>query len=257
MSPLRGQHALVTGANRGIGAAIARALATSGSDVSLLVRDAASAEALAKELRAHGVRAGVVTADVTDRAALVRACAAAAEARGPVTALVNNAGSVKTVPFLKTDAALFNSMHAVHVMGPMHASQAVLPAMIARGSGAIVNVASIAGLYGAAYVSAYVTAKHGMVGLTRALAVEFQSKGIRVNAVCPGYTATDMVDEGVARIVAKTGRTEEEALQSILADAGQTRLVTPEEVAEAVVAYCRPTSTANGEARPLMGEDLA
>jgi len=257
MSPLRGQHALVTGANRGIGAAIARALATSGSDVSLLVRDAASAEALAKELRAHGVRAGVVTADVTDRAALVRACAAAAEARGPVTALVNNAGSVKTVPFLKSDAALFNSMHAVHVMGPMHASQAVLPAMIARGSGAIVNVASIAGLYGAAYVSAYVTAKHGMVGLTRALAVEFQSKGIRVNAVCPGYTATDMVDEGVARIVTKTGRTADEALQSILADAGQTRLVTPEEVAEAVVAYCRPTSTANGEARPLMGEDLA
>ncbi|MCL4212613.1 MAG: SDR family NAD(P)-dependent oxidoreductase [Gemmatimonadales bacterium] len=252
---LKGEHALVTGANRGIGAAIARALAAEGADVSLLVRDAAGAEPVAAELRATGVRAGIVTADVTDRAALLRACAAAAEARGPVTLLVNNAGTVQTVPFLKVDDAEFARMYAVHLMAPVHAAQAVLPAMLERGGGAIVNVASIAGLVGAPYVAAYVAAKHAMVGLTRALAVEFQAKGIRVNAVCPGYTDTALVSDAMTRIVKKTGRSEAEAMALILADAGQTRLVTPEEVAEAVVRLCDPTSSANGTALPLLGAE--
>ena len=148
-------------------------------------------------------------------------------------------------------------MFAVHVMGPVHATQAVLPAMLARGSGTIVNVASIAGLVGASYVAAYVAAKHAMVGLTRALAVEFQSRGIRVNAVCPGYTDTDLVSDAVTRIVAKTGRSEAEAMQMILSDAGQKRLVHPDEVAAAVVAFCHPDSGATGQALPLMGEDPA
>ena len=255
MSRLRGEHALVTGANRGIGLATARLLAREGADLSLLVRSASSAETVASELRAHGVRAGVVTADVSDRAALFSACHKAAEQRGPVTILVNNAGSVQTVPFLKSEPALFHRMYAVHLMGPVHATQAVLPGMLERGSGAIVNVASIAGLVGASYAAAYVAAKHAMVGLTRALAVEFQAKGIRVNAVCPGYTDTALVSDAVQRIVAKTRRSEEEAMAIILADAGQQRLVRPEAVAEAILSFCDPRSLANGESRPLMGRD--
>lgn len=257
MTSMKGEHALVTGANRGIGAAIARQLAAAGADVSLLVRDPQSAGSLAEELRALGVRVGIVTADVTDRAGLQRACDEAAAARGPVTALINNAGSVRTIPFLKSDAAQFTSMYAVHVMGPVHAAQAVLPAMLARGSGSIVNVASIAGLVGAAYVAHYVAAKHAMVGLTRALAVEFAAKGIRVNAVCPGYTDTELVSDAVTKIVGKTGRSAAEAMQIILTDAGQTRLVTPDEVAAAVVAFCDPASSVTGQALALMGEARA
>jgi NAD(P)-dependent dehydrogenase (short-subunit alcohol dehydrogenase family) len=255
VSRLRGEHALVTGANRGIGLATARLLAREGADVSLLVRSASSAETVASELRALGVHAGVVSADVSDRSALFSACHKAAEQRGPVTILVNNAGSVQTVPFLKSEPALFHKMYAVHLMGPVHATQAVLPGMLERGAGAIVNVASIAGLVGASYTAAYVAAKHAMVGLTRALAVEFQAKGIRVNAVCPGYTDTALVSDAVRRIVAKTRRSEEEAMAIILADAGQQRLVRPEEVAVAILSFCDPTSLANGESRPLMGRD--
>lgn len=257
MTPLHGEHALVSGANRGIGAAIARHLAAAGADVSLLVRDPHSAAALAEELRGRGVRVGVVAADVTHREAVREACATAAAERGPVTVLVNNAGSVTTAPFLKSDPSLFDAMLAVHLLGPVHTTQAVLPAMIERGRGAIVNVASIAGLRGAAYITAYVAAKHALVGLTRALAAEFQAKGIRVNAVCPGYAATDMVADGVARIVAKTGRSDAEALRSMLANEGQARLVRPEEIAAAVIALCDPASTASGEALVLMGEDDA
>lgn len=257
MTALRGQHALVTGANRGIGAEIVRQLAAAGADVTLLVRTASSAEALCAEVSALGVRAGIVTADVTDPAALVAACGEAARARGPVTALVNNAGTVQTIPFLRTAPALFEQMYAVHLMAPVIATQAVLPAMLERGAGTIVNVASIAGLLGAPYVAAYVAAKHAMVGLTRALAVEYQAKGIRVNAVCPGYTDTDLVSDAVEKIVKKTGRSAEEAMALILADSGQKRLVRTAEVAAAVVALCDPVSTANGSAIPLLGEEAS
>ena len=257
MTALRGQHALVTGANRGIGAEIVRQLAAAGADVTLLVRKPQGAEALCAELSALGVRAGIVAADVTDRTALVAACGDAAKARGPVTALVNNAGTVQTVPFLRSEPALFEQMYAVHVMAPVIATRAVLPAMLERGAGTIVNVASIAGLLGAPYVAAYVAAKHAMVGLTRALAVEYQAKGIRVNAVCPGYTDTDLVSDAVEKIVKKTGRSAEEAMALILADSGQQRLVSTAEVAAAVVALCDPASTVNGSAIPLLGAETA
>lgn len=252
-APLQGQHALVTGANRGIGAATVHALAAAGADVTLLVRDRAAGDAVARRLP---TRTHVVVADVTDHAAVRHGCDEAAATLGPVTILVNNAGSVDTVPFLKTTPHLFERMFAVHVLGAVVTAQAVLPAMLEQGSGRIVNVASIAGLHGAPYVAHYVAAKHALVGLTRALAVEFASKGILVNAVCPGYTDTDLVSTSVERISAKTGRSPEEARGLILADAQQPRLVTVEEVATAVLAFCLPASAGvTGRTTILMGHD--
>lgn len=235
MSSLAGRHALVTGANRGIGAAIARALSTEGASVTLMVRDAGRAQPVAAELA--GPHA-VVVADLTDRLAVHAACVEAAERMGPVDILVNNAGSTESAPFLKTGPELFERMIAIHLLGAVHATQAVLPTMIARGSGHVINIASTAGLHGQPYVTAYVAAKHALVGLTRALAREVAGRGIAVNAVCPGYTETDLVHDAVARIAAKTGKSEAEALHSILASAGQKRLVTTDEVAVAVIALC-------------------
>jgi len=251
--PLAGKHALVTGANRGIGAAIVRELAAHGAAVTLMVRDGAAAERVAKSV---AVRTHIVTADVTDRDAVHRGCADAAAALGPVDVLVNNAGTVETLPFLRSTDGTFLTMFGVHVLGAVHTSQAVLPAMIERGGGRIVNVASIAGLFGAPYVAHYVAAKHALVGLTRALATEFAHKGITVNAVCPGYTDTDLVSGSLGLITAKTGKTETEALAQILRDAGQPRLVLPHEVAQGVAQFCLPTAASkNGETLVLMGKD--
>ena len=169
---------------------------------------------------------------------LSSACAAAAEALGPIDILVNNAGTAESAPLLKSNTALFERMIAMHLMAPVHASQAVLPSMLERGAGHIVNVASVAGLMGAPYVTAYTSAKHAMIGLTRSLALEVGPRGVSVNAVCPAYTDTDLVTGAVERIVQRTGRSASEALHSILADAGQTRIVTSEEVADAVLALC-------------------
>lgn len=254
MTTLNGRHALVTGANRGIGAAIVRALSAAGADVTLLVRDARSAEDVAASLTG---RSAVVVADVADRDAVWQACDDAAAQLGTVDILVNNAGSIETVPFLKTEPALFERMLAVHLMGAVHTSQAVLPGMLERGGGRIVNVASIAGLQGAPYATAYTAAKHALVGLTRALALELAPKGIFVNAVCPGYTDTELVSNAVARIVAKTGRAPADVLQTIIGAAGQTRLVQPEEVVDVVMRFCDPASDGvSGQAIPLLGEPV-
>jgi 3-hydroxybutyrate dehydrogenase len=240
---MQGQHALVTGANRGIGAAIARHLARAGADLSLLVRTPSNAEPLALELRALGVRAALRTA-----------IAEAESALGPVHALINNAGTAETVPFLKSDDAVFGRMIAVHLMAPVHAIQAVIPGMIARGGGRIVNVASIAGLGGGAYITAYTAAKHAEMGLTRALAVEFKAKGVTVNAVCPGYVDTEMVSGAIEKVVKKTGITPEQALATIIRDSGQKRLATVDEVAAAVLAYALPSCAVTGEHTMVMGD---
>ena len=246
MSALRGRHAIVTGANRGIGAAIARSLSEQGASVSLMVRNRARGEETACTLVGSHT---TVVADLTDRSAVHAACAAAAERLGPVDILVNNAGSTESAPFLKSDPELFERMIAVHLLGAVHTTQAVLPSMIARARGHVINVASTAGLRGEAYVTAYVAAKHALVGLTRALAVEMSKHGISVNAVCPGYTDTDLVSESVARVAAKTGMTEDDALRSILERAGQSRLVTVDEVAAAVIDLCTATdATRSGQA---------
>lgn len=246
MSALTGKHALVTGANRGIGEAVAQMLSEHGASVSLMVRNRARGEET--ECLLEGSHATVV-ADVTDRSAVHAACAAAAERLGPIDILVNNAGSTESAPFLKSEPELFERMIAVHLLGAVHATQAVLPAMIARGHGHVINVASTAGLRGEAYVSAYVAAKHALVGLTRALSIEVEKHGISVNAVCPGYTDTDLVRESVTRVATKTGKTERDALHAILDRAGQSRLVTVEEVAAAVLQLCTaPEGTPGGQA---------
>lgn len=230
-----------------------RALSGRGANVTLMVRDRVTAERVAGELT---TRTHIVVADVSDRAAVQRGCAEATLALGPIDILVNNAGSVETVPFLKATPELFLQMFTVHTLGAVHTSQAVLPGMLTRGRGRIVNVASIAGLHGAPYVAHYVAAKHALVGLTRALAAEYATKGITVNAVCPGYTDTDLVSGSLGKISAKTGKTEAEALAQILRDAGQPRIVLPEEVAAAVVHYClNEAASKTGETFVLMGLD--
>ncbi len=257
MKPLAGQHALVTGANRGIGAAIARHFAAAGANVSMLVRTPANAEPLRREIESLGVRAVIVAADVTDAPALGRAIGEAVAALGPVDVLVNNAGTAETVPFHRSDDALFARMIAVHLMAPVHATQAVLPSMVERGRGRIVNIASVAGLAGGPYITAYTAAKHAMVGLTRALAIEYRSKGVLVNAVCPGYTDTEMVRGAVTKIVAKTGIATDAAVATILKDSGQRRLATTDEVAEATLAFALPSCTVTGETARVMGETVA
>ncbi|HEX6313453.1 MAG TPA: SDR family NAD(P)-dependent oxidoreductase [Gemmatimonadaceae bacterium] len=245
MSALNGKHALVTGAGRGIGAAIAQSLSGEGASVSLMVRNPDGGEKVARSLRgAHAV----VIADITDRSAVQDACRQAAEQLGPVDILVNNAGSTESAPFLASSPSLFERMIAEHLLGAVYATQAVLPAMIERKRGHVVNIASTAGLRGEAYVTAYVAAKHALVGLTKALAVEVAKHGISVNAVCPGYTDTDLVRDAVRRIAAKTGRGDDDALHSILARAGQARLVTVDEVAAAVLSLCTaPAGAASGQ----------
>jgi NAD(P)-dependent dehydrogenase (short-subunit alcohol dehydrogenase family) len=243
VSALSGKHAIVTGANRGIGAAIALALSERGATVSLLVRNRARGEEA--ECMLEGSH-GTFVADVTDRSAVHAACTAAAERFGPVDILVNNAGSTESAPFLKSDPSLFERMIAVHLLAAVHTTQAVLPSMIARGHGHVINMASTAGLRGEAYVTAYVAAKHALVGLTRALAVEVEQHGVLVNAVCPGYTDTDLVRESMTRIAKKTGKSEHDALRTVLDRAGQSRLVTADEVAAAVVDVCM--SVRNGQA---------
>jgi NAD(P)-dependent dehydrogenase (short-subunit alcohol dehydrogenase family) len=251
---LAGQHALVTGANRGIGAAVVRSLAALGANVTLMVRDRAGAEQVAADVKTKTFIA--VVPDIGNRDAVMKGCADAVAALGPVDILVNNAGSVDTVPFLKTTPELFAQMFNVHVMGAVHTAQAVIPGMLTKGTGRIVNVASVAGLAGAPYVTHYVSVKHALVGLTRALAVEFASKGITVNAVCPAYVDTELVSGSLTKIAAKTGLSEEQALAAILKDAQQPRLVTAQEVADAVVAFTLPDAgKRNGETRVLMGLD--
>lgn len=249
--PLAGRHALVTGAGRGIGAAVARALAHHGAAVTWLGRDRAALEAVAAPFAGQG---RVAIADVTDRAALGRSIAAAAEAFGPIGILVNNAGTAESAPFARTEPALLDRMLAVNLVGAFHATQAVLPTMLERRWGRIVNVASTAGLKGYAYVTAYCAAKHALVGLTRALAVETAAQGITVNAVCPGYTETDLLAGAVAGIAARTGRSEAEARAVLARTSPLGRFVRPEEVANAVAWLVLPGSEAvTGQAIVVAG----
>lgn len=256
---LQGRHALVTGAGRGIGAAIARRLLADGASVTLLGRNAGVLHETAAALRVELPEAvlAVETADIADAEAVSLAFAAASGRLGPVAVLVNNAGQARSAPFGKTDLALWQSMLEVNLTGTFLCAQAALPGMLAAGWGRIVNVASTAGLRGYGYVSAYCAAKHGVIGLTRALALEVAAKGVTVNAVCPGYTETDIVREAVANIVAKTGRSEAEARAELAAGNPQKRLVQPEEVADAVAWLCRPSAGAmTGQAIAVAGGEV-
>jgi NAD(P)-dependent dehydrogenase (short-subunit alcohol dehydrogenase family) len=188
---------------------------------------------------------------------VAQAFALAAERFGRIDILVNNAGQALSAPFAKTDEAMWQQMLEVNLTGTYHCTQLALPPMIENGWGRIVNVASTAGLTGYSYVSAYCAAKHGVIGLTRALALEVASKGVTVNAVCPGYTETDIVRDAIANIVAKTGRDEQQARAELAAHNPQKRLVQPDEVADAVAWLCLPGSSAmNGQALAVAGGEV-
>jgi 3-hydroxybutyrate dehydrogenase len=223
-------NAIVTGGAKGIGLAIARRLAADGAATALIGRDVAALQRAADELSA---RYGI--ADVTDPEALT----AAITALGPCDILVNNAGAAISKSFAKHDVQDFQAMLAVNLLSAVAACQAVLPGMRARGFGRVVNIASTAGLKGYAYVTAYAAAKHALVGFTRALALETVKDGITVNAVCPGFTDTDMLSRAVATIAAAGGRSEDEARSKLASGNPAGRLVQPQEVAEVVAFLCR------------------
>ena len=242
---LDGLHAVVTGGSRGIGAAIAARLTAAGARLTLIGRDATRLEAAAANLSATPL-----ALDVTSEEAVGRAFSAL----GPVDILVNSAGAAKSAPFAKTDLALWNSMLSVNLTAIFLCSQAALAGMREKGSGRIVNVASMAGLEPYRYVAAYVAAKHGAVGLTRALALELADTGITVNAVCPGYTDTDMFRDSVANLSAKTGRAAGDATTTLLRSNRQARLVSPDEVAGAVLWLCgSEAASVSGECIVLSG----
>ncbi|THC45250.1 SDR family NAD(P)-dependent oxidoreductase [Massilia sp. Mn16-1_5] len=253
---LAGRHALVTGGGRGIGAAIAGALLEQGARVTITGRKREALAATVADLSMLGEIASEAM-DVTSAESVAQAFAAAEARFGPVSVLVNNAGQAASAPLLKTGEDVWNQMLAVNLTGTWHCIRAALPAMLEARWGRIVNVASTAGLTGYGYVSAYCAAKHGVVGLTRSLALEVAAKGVTVNAVCPGYTETDIVREAVANIVAKTGRSEEQALAELASTNPQRRLVQPDEVANAVVWLCMPGAGAmNGQAVAVAGGEV-
>ena len=195
--------------------------------------------------------------DVTDEAAVADGVARIEAEAGRVDILVNNAGRALGAPFEKTDVALWSDMLASNLSSVFFVTRAVLPGMAQRGRGRIINVASTAGLTGYAYVSAYVAAKHGVVGLTRALALEYARRGVTVNAVCPGYTDTPLVAEAAANIVAKTGRSEVEARLALAKVNPMQRLVTPQEVADAILWLASAGASAiNGQAVAVAGGEV-
>ncbi|MBM0108524.1 SDR family oxidoreductase [Steroidobacter sp. S1-65] len=254
-SPLAGKHALVTGASRGIGLAIAQRLLDEGARVTLLGRQLSSVSEAAAKL--SNTDAFAVAADVGSREQLRAAIDVAGDRFGPVDILINNAGQAVSAPMHKMDDALWNAMLSVNLTGTYNGIRHVLPSMLARDFGRIVNVASTAGLKGYPYVAAYSAAKHGVIGLTRSVALEVAGRNITVNAVCPGYTDTDIVRETIGNIQAKTGRSESEAIAVLVDHNPQRRLIRCEEVANAVAWLCLPGSESiTGQSIAIAGGEI-
>jgi len=255
---LAGRHAIVTGGGRGIGAAIADELARLGADLTLMGRDVSRIESHAADLRErHGVRVRAIACDVADEASVAEAFGRAREELGDAGILVNNAGQSAATAFADTPREVWDRMLAVNLTGTFLCTREVIAAMTAARWGRVVNVASTAGLRGYPKTAAYTAAKHGVVGLTRALALETARQGITVNAVCPGYTDTDMAAAAVGNLVRELGKTEEEARRMITRVNPMGRLIDPAEVAAAVGWLCSPAASGvTGQALAVAGGEV-
>lgn len=249
MNKLTGHRAVITGGGTGIGLACARSLAVQGAQVVIMGRDLVRLQAAAQSIPG----AEAIQLDVTDRAS-VKAGFAKAAAGGLIDILVNNAGIVSAGAFHRTSMEEWQNIQAVNVEGLVRCTQAVLGAMAKAPYGRIVNIASIAGLRGGAYIAPYVASKHAVIGLTKSLSLEYAATAITVNAVCPGYVETAIVENSIANIMAKTGRSREDALAELTKTNPQGRLIQREEVAEAVSWLCSPLSkSVSGQAITISG----
>ncbi|MDQ3907209.1 MAG: SDR family oxidoreductase [Acidobacteriota bacterium] len=252
MKKLHGKIALITGGGRGIGRAVALAFAREGASVALLARTEAEIRRAAEEIQEEcRVATMYKTCDVSDAASVSAAFEDVAYTFGEgVSILVNNAGVAESAPLVKTDDELWHRHLAINLTGTFYCTRAALPAMIGRGWGRVINVASIAAKTGAAYIAAYAASKHGVLGLTRSVALEVATKGVTVNAICPGYVDTDMTTRALRNIEEKTGRPAADALEAIKRMSAQQRLVTPEEVAAVALLL------ASDEGRGITGQAI-
>ena len=225
---MTGKTALITGGGRGIGRAIALAFAREGIRIAVAARTAEQVEQVAQEI---GNGAIALVCDVADPESVNRMFSEMRERLGDADILVNNAGIAESATVVNTTDELWNKHLSINLSGTFYCTRAALPPMLKRRWGRVINIASIAGKTGAPYIAAYSASKHGVLGLTKSIALEVATTGITVNAICPGYVDTEMVTRGIERITSLTGRTAEEALDTLKKMSPQNRLVTPEEVA--------------------------